>query len=245
MRVAIIAGGKGTRLGEFSKTIPKALIPIGGKPILEHQLHLAKRHGATDVALLIGHLGDQIRDFCGDGSGFGLRITYFEEPQPLGTAGSLKLAEGFFSDDFLVFYGDVMMELNLGRLLAFHKCKGADATLVLHPNNHPMDSDLVEVDGNDRVVRVLPKPHADGLVYPNLVNAALYAFSPSVFSCLESGVSRDFGKHVFPRWVAEGMKLFGYSTLEYMKDIGTLDRLDQVNQDLSSGKIARSNHQLL
>lgn len=241
MKLAIIAGGKGTRLGELSKNIPKALVPIGCIPIIEHQLTLAKRYGVAEVAIFTGYLGDQIKMFCEDGRKWGMQIHYFDEPMPLGTAGALKLAEAFFDSDFLVFYGDVMLDMNIDLFMSYHRTTGSDATLLLHPNNHPYDSDLAEIDDSGRILRILPKPHPEGLVYRNLVNAAVYAFSPRIFQFISKGVFADFGKHVFPEWLKIGLRLYGYCSPEYIKDMGTLDRLDQVNQDYASGKIGRLN----
>lgn len=238
MKVVILAGGKGTRLGQLTKDIPKPMVPLAGKPILQYQVELCARYGMEEIFLVVNHLSQPIADHFGDGSKFGIPIRYFHEEKPLGTVGGVKELEDELTDDFLVLYGDVMMEMDLQRLIRFHQQKGSEATLVVHPNDHPYDSDLVEMNDEERIVKVLPKPHPDGMGYHNMVNAAVYLFSPAIFSHLEKGKKADFGKDIFPE-VFEKLKMFGYNTPEYLKDMGTPDRKEQVEQDILSGKVKR------
>ena len=238
MKVVILAGGKGTRLGELTKDIPKPMVPLLGKPLLQYQIELLVRYGFKEVVLIVNHLSQPIKDHFGNGSDFGIDITYFQEEKPLGTVGGIKELEETLTDDFLVLYGDVMMEMDLNRLLKFHKDKKSEATLVVHPNDHPYDSDLVEMDDNGRIINVHPKPHSSDLIYHNMVNAAVYVFSPSIFNFLEKGKKADFGKDIFPRVYSE-INMYGYNTPEYLKDMGTPDRLEHVAKDIQSGKVAR------
>ncbi|MBK9041579.1 MAG: nucleotidyltransferase family protein [Bdellovibrionales bacterium] len=147
MKAVILAGGKGTRLGSLTEQIPKVLLPIAGKPVLDYQFEWLVREGVREVLLLTGHMTDKIREHCGDGSKWGLRISFIEEAAPLGTAGALKEAEDFLLEDFLVVYGDVLVDMDLSAFINFH-CELEDpcATLMVHPNDHPHDSDLVEFD---------------------------------------------------------------------------------------------------
>lgn len=240
MQLVILAGGKGTRLG--FDDIPKPMVKVGSKPNLEHQVELARRYGITEVFLLTGHLASHIFDYFGDGSRFGVNITHVIEPYPLGTAGSLKMLEHVLQDRFLVFYGDVVMDFDLAAFLQFDKQQaslGAAATLLTHPNDHPYDSDLVEADSSHRITAFLSKPHAEGLVYSNLVNAAVYVLSRRVLSHIDYGVSSDFGKDVFPAMLKKGEYLASYRNCEYIKDMGTKDRLPKIVADLESGKVAR------
>jgi mannose-1-phosphate guanylyltransferase / phosphomannomutase len=239
MKVVIIAGGKGTRLG--LKDIPKPMIKISAKPILERQIELAKRYGINDFFILSGHLGDIIFDYFGNGENFGVKITHIIDPYPLGTAGSLKLLEHILTERFFVFYGDVVMDVDLKEMMKFDKKSGGIATLAAHPNDHPYDSDLIEVDENNYVKAFHPKPHKEGIHYRNLVNAALYIFSPEIFVHIPFGEPKDFGKHIFPELVARNEKLGAYKTAEYIKDVGTHDRLEKVARDFESGKVARLN----
>lgn len=238
MKAVILAGGKGTRLGNLTKDIPKPMIPLLGKPLVEYQVELLSRYGFSEIIFVVNHLGDTIEQHFKDGSAFGIKISYFHESEPLGTVGGVKEIEDQLQKDFLVLYGDVMMEMDLNRLLNFHHEKNSEATLVVHPNDHPYDSDLVEIDEDQRVVKVLPKPHPEGFLYHNMVNAAAYVFSPSIFKYLEKGRKADFGKDIFPK-IFNQVRMYGYNTPEYLKDMGTPDRLEQVEKDIKSGKVKR------
>lgn len=241
MQLVIIAGGKGTRLG--LKDIPKPMVKIGDKPLLEHQIDLAKRYGVDEVFILSGHLAYVIEEYFGDGSKFGVKIHHVVEPYPLGTAGSLKLLEGKLNDRFLVFYGDVVMDFDIASFIEFDKQYNSIGTTIIHPNDHPYDSDLLEINKNNKVTKVLPKPHQNGEYYQNLVNAAVYIFSPKIFEYIEDGVSQDFGKHILSKVVEAGETLIGYKTPEYIKDMGTADRFEAVKNDFLTGKVARLNKQ--
>lgn len=241
MQLVIIAGGKGTRLG--LKDVPKPMVKIGDKPLLEHQIDLAKRYGVDEVFILSGHLANVIEEYFGDGSKFGVKIHHVIEPYPLGTAGSLKLLEGKLNDRFLVFYGDVVMDFDIASFVEFDKQYDSIGTTIIHPNDHPYDSDLLEINKDNKVTKVLPKPHQDGEYYQNLVNAAVYIFSPKIFEYIEEGVSQDFGKHILSKVVDAGETLIGYKTPEYIKDMGTADRFEAVKSDFLTGKVARLNKQ--
>lgn len=243
MKVVIIAGGKGTRIASINNEIPKAMIPVNGKPVLEIQLELAKRYGFTDILLIVGYLGEKIRSYFGDGSRWGMHITYFEETIPLGTAGALAELKSILTENFFVFYGDTVMDIALDQMLVFHNEHQSDATLFLHPNDHPYDSDLVEIDKENRISRFYSKPHSCDLVCRNLVNAALYILSPSLLPLIPKGEKTDFGKNIFPKALDNGRKLHGYVSPEYIKDMGTPDRYEKVCSDVCTGKVIRMNRQ--
>lgn len=240
LKAVIIAGGMGTRLGNLTREVPKPMIKINDKPILEYQIDLLQRYGITEVILVVNHLYKVIEDYFGDGQGFGVKLHYFVEPFPMGTVGGVKELEDILTEDFLVLYGDVMMDVDITRLIAFHHQKGGTATLVLHPNDHPYDSDLVDLDKEDRINKFFSKPHPEGVHLPNMVNAGMYVFSPKIFSFITKGQKADFGKDIFPA-ICEKTPVFGYNTPEYLKDMGTLDRLEQVTKDVISGKVKRLN----
>jgi D,D-heptose 1,7-bisphosphate phosphatase len=241
MQVVILAGGKGTRMGDLTRHVPKPMVRLAGKPILEHQIELARRYGCADVLLLTGHLGEVIEAYFGDGSDRGISICYHREAAPLGTAGALKEIENQLDDDFLVFYGDTIMDVDLDALMRFHLEGRASATLAVHPNDHPQDSDLLELGDDRRVVAFHAKPHATDRYFGNCANAALYRMSRSLLRHVEKGRCADLGKDIFPRAVASGETLLGYLTAEYIKDIGTPERLQEVERDVLSGKVARLN----
>ncbi|MBN8216046.1 MAG: HAD-IIIA family hydrolase [Spirochaetes bacterium] len=240
MKAAILAGGKGTRLAAVTGGLPKVLAKIGGKPVLEHQIELLARHGVKDIVLLLGYRPEAIQAYFGDGSRWGVRLTTLVEREPLGTAGGLKEGEAFLDEDFFCFNGDVMLDIDLDALAAFHRARGALGTLVAHPNDHPRDSDLLEAAPDGRVTAFHPRPHADGAFYRNLVNAGAFVFSPGIFSFLEKGKKADLDKGVFPGLAHRG-SLSAWNTGEYLKDMGTPERLAKVDADFRSGKIQRLN----
>ena len=239
MKAVILAGGKGTRMGSVISDIPKPMVTISDKTVLQHQFELLKKYGITDIVLTVNHLKDVIIDKYKDGREIGLDITYYEEKTPLGTVGAIKELEHELKEDFLVLYGDVMMNVNLERLIQFHKQKKSECTIVIHPNDHPYDSDLIEMNDDEQVIAVYNKPHDPEKYYRNLVNAGLYVFSPVVFKYLEKGVKADFGKNIFPVLHSK-IRMYGYNTPEYLKDMGTPERMEQVTRDYESGKIERS-----
>ncbi len=238
MQLVILAGGKGTRLGLTD--IPKPMCPIDGVPLLERQIKLAKSYGIDEIFLLEGHLAHIISDYFGDGQRFGVKIHHIVEEQPLGTAGALTLIKKQLKDRFLVFYGDVVMDFDIKSMQEFDAQAPSLGTLLVHPNNHPYDSDLLEVkDG--KITAFYPKPHADGEIYHNLVNAAVYILSPEIFEYIEPLKPQDFGKDIFPKILQNGKVLRGYKSAEYIKDMGTKDRLPKICNDVASGNVQKLN----
>lgn len=240
MQLVIIAGGKGTRLG--LKDIPKPMCPINNKPLLQYQVELAKRYGIDEIFILSGHLSQVIVNYFGDGSQFGVKIHHVVEPHPLGTAGSLKLIEDQLTDRFLVFYGDVVMDFDISSFIKFDS-QDTDTlgTLLVHPGNHPYDSDLVVVNSDNDIVGFLPKPHPKDLLYRNLNNAAVYILSPEILRFIPEDQNLDFGKDIFPKLVSEGYRLRAYDTPEFIRDMGTPDRLKVIEKDVVSGLVSSLN----
>lgn len=241
MKALILAGGKGTRLGAKTQLTPKPMLLIGGKPVLQHQVEFFKSYGITDITILVNHLGNAIIQYFGNGHAFGVSITYYSEHVPLGTAGGVKELEESLNDDFILLYGDVMINMDLNRLIDFHSKANSDCTLVVHPNDHPQDSDLVEIDDHNRVIAFHSKPHDEGKYYRNLVNAGLYIMSPSILRFLKKGRKSDFGQDIFPS-ICKKINMFGYNTAEYLKDMGTPTRLERVTVDYLSGRIERASY---
>lgn len=241
MKIVIIAGGKGTRISSIANEIPKAMIPVNGKPVIEYQIELAKRYGYTDFIFIIGHLGEQIESYFGNGSGWNVAITYFRETQALGTAGALAYLSEELKEDFFVFYGDTVMDIDMDRMSHYHSVNQSDATLFVHPNDHPYDSDIVDVDDNGRIKKFYNKPHQPGFISRNLVNAALFIFSPNILQFIEKGVKSNIESDVFPKCIENELKLYGYISPEYIKDMGTPDRYLKVCSDVISGKVSNLN----
>ena len=242
LQAVIVAGGKGTRLGPLAANLPKALAPVAGRPLLDYSLRLLKRHGLDDVIICVGHLGGQIRDFVGDGASWGLRVRYSEESSPLGTAGCLRAIQPPSTRDLLVLYADVLMELDLAALAAAHDRSGADATLAVHPNNHPYDSDLVEADPVTGWVQAIhKKPHPPNAWLPNLVNASLYILKPRLLNLVPLGAKADCAQDLFPEPSPPVAVCWPTVPPRYLKDIGTPDRLREAEEEIGSGRVARSN----
>ena len=224
-QLLILAGGKGTRLKDRLGDLPKPMIPIAGKPLLEHQIELARAHGFTEVLLFVHHRADLIQQHFGDGQRWGLSVRYIVEKEPLGTAGAVLAGLAELAERFAVMYGDTMVNVDLMRFWNAHETSGAAATLFLHPNNHPLDSDLVEVDAADRVTAFHNRPHPPGKYFQNLVNAGLYVIEKSALAPWRDNTrSLDFGKDLFPAMLTRGFHLLGYNSPEFIKDIGTPDR---------------------
>ncbi|MCX6796255.1 MAG: HAD-IIIA family hydrolase [Candidatus Falkowbacteria bacterium] len=238
MQALILAGGKGTRLGNLTKRIPKPLVKIVGKPVLEYQIELLAKNKIRDITILTNYLGDKIKKFCGNGGKWHVKINYLEESPPLGTAGGVKELESHLRGNFLVIYGDLLLNIDFARFEKQHnKNKTADkqcaGTLMVHPNDHPYDSDLVDVNEDHKITRFICKPHPHDLVYNNLVNAAVYIFSTKIFHYIPKGVSSDFGKDIFPQILnVNKHSLYAYNSPEYLKDMGTPERLRQASNDV-------------
>lgn len=249
MQTVIMAGGKGTRIASVNAEVPKPMIQILGKPILEYQLECLRDQGYVDVILVIGHLGHVVRDYFGDGSGispatgkpFGVRIEYVVETEPLGTAGALYLLKEKLGEDFLLLCGDVIFDIDVDRFYRFHKARGGVATLFTHPNSHPYDSGIIMADESGKVTNWLHKEEPRQW-YRNRVNAGLHFFSRRIF---EQGLFQELKKVDLDREVLKPLiptgQLFVYDSPEYVKDMGTPDRFYSVTEDIRSGKVHQKN----
>ncbi|MBF0542241.1 MAG: HAD-IIIA family hydrolase [Nitrospirae bacterium] len=239
LKALLIAGGKGFRLK--SSAIPKPLIKIAGMPILERQIELLKRYNISDIYILTGYLGDQIKDYFQDGRQFGVSIKYSQEKFPLGTSGCVKLLDAQLRDaPFFVIYGDLVLNINIDKLFAYHVANLGDATIVVHPNNHPYDSDIVEMDDDFNVSALYTKDKKPQF-YSNLVSAAVYMLNPIVLDYIHENKPSDFVRDVFINMLRDNKKIVGYKTIEYIKDVGTIDRFNKVEQDILDGKVYDEN----
>jgi len=236
-QVVILAGGKGTRLKEVSGNLPKPMVPVLGKPLLQHLIEQCVEYGITDIKLLVSYKKEVIEDYFGDGDQYGATIQYIVEDTPRGTAGALMDALPELDEQFLVVYGDTFFDIDLGSFWKFHQDQAGDASIFLHPNDHPHDSDLVEVNSDLQVQKIHPYPH-DNQWRQNLVNAAVYMFNKGALQGVDFVSDRpDIAKELFPLMLESKKKLYGYISTEYIKDMGTPKRLSKVERDVNSGKV--------
>ena len=242
MRQAVIlAGGKGTRLAERLCGRPKPLVDIGGVPLLQRQLRALRDGGVTDVLLLVNHAADQIAAFVAGVADEAMRVTLIDDGEPRGTAGALVQTLDHLAQRFLVVYGDTLFDVDLAHFWQAHAGSGADVSLFLHPNDHPFDSDLVELDDTRRVVALHAAPHDPVACLPNLVNAALYVIERDAIAFWrDADAPSDIARDLFPAMLRRGLHLRGHVSFEYIKDIGTPKRLDKAAAQLRAGVVARA-----
>jgi NDP-sugar pyrophosphorylase family protein len=209
MKAMLLAAGQGTRLRPMTNTVPKSMIPICGKPILEHNIEWLRRYGITDLAINLFFLPHIIQDYFGDGSRWGVRITYSLEPRKLGTAGGVKRFANFFDETFLVWYGDNLSTCDLSRLLDFHRAKGGLATIALYQREDVTQSGIIGLDDEERITRFLEKPKIDE-IFSHWVNAGIYIFERDVLEFIPDQGESDFGRDIFPAMLEAGQSLYGY-----------------------------------
>lgn len=261
MKTVIMAGGKGTRISSIANDIPKPMIKVNGKPVLEHELECLREQGFTDIILTVSHMGEIIMDYFGDGSKispvtnkpFGVHIEYYFEKEPLGNAGALFKIKDKLDSDFLLLNADALFDINFKRFVTFHKEHGGVVTLFTHPNNHPYDSGLILADEHGMVEKWLTKEDERPEYYRNRVNAGLHVISPAIFEQLRIAVDRigmqdtdgktvkvDLDRQLLKPLAGTG-KMFCYDSPEYVKDMGTPERYQMVCKDLNNGRVSAKN----
>ena len=236
MKAVVMAGGEGSRLRPLTSGIPKPLVPVVGKPVMEHILRLLRNHGITDVIVTLQYLGSAIRDYFGDGSDFGVDITYVVEDSPLGTAGSVKNAQEFLDEPFVVISGDALTDIDLTRVMAYHQEKKAAATIVLTSVSNPLEYGVVITNPDGTINRFLEKP-SWGEVFSDQVNTGIYVIEPEVLDLLPPATVVDWSGEVFPKMLANAMPLFGYLAPGYWCDIGNIQTYYQANWDALEGRV--------
>lgn len=239
MQTVIMAGGKGTRIASVNAEVPKPMLEVCGKPILEHQIEVLKRQKLTDIILVIGYLGNVIRDYFQDGSKYGVHISYIEEKELLGTAGSFYYLKDIIQDDFFLLNGDLIFDVDLHRFMNFHKEKHALATLFTHPNNHPYDSGLIIANEDGTITKWIHKEEERGFLR-NRVNAGIHIISPVVLEQFTELKKTDLDREVLKPLIPSG-RVYAYDSPEYVKDMGTPERYRQVEQDLLKGRVRARN----
>lgn len=254
MKTVIMAGGRGTRISELYPDIPKPLIPIDGTPVLEREICSLRDQGFTELILTVSHMGEKIIDYFGDGSRLGVSIQYYNEKQPLGTAGALFKLKEELTNDFLLLNADAIFDVDFNRMVAFHKEHGGLATLFTHPNSHPYDSGLLVTDNNNTVEQWLAKEDVRPVYYKNRVNAGLHVISPKILEMVSINPEKvgttdeatgktikvDLDRQLLKPLAGTG-KMFCYDSPEYVKDMGTPERFHQVENDFIIGRAKAKN----
>lgn len=253
MKTVIMAGGRGTRISSVASDIPKPMIEIEGKPVLEHEIECLKGQGFCDIIITVSHLGNIIMDYFGDGSRFGVNIEYYFEKEPLGNAGALFKIRDRLTSDFLLLNADAVFDVDFRRFVEFHKSHGGLVTLFTHPNSHPYDSGLIIADDNGAVNKWLAKEDDRPTYYKNRVNAGLHVMSPKVLDM--SGIDAkavgtvggdgkpfkvDLDRQLLKPLAGTG-KMFCYDSPEYVKDMGTPERYYSVCADYKAGRVTGKN----
>ncbi|MFL5918200.1 MAG: sugar phosphate nucleotidyltransferase [Gaiellaceae bacterium] len=236
MKAVVMAGGEGTRLRPLTSNQPKPMVSIVGKPCMEHILELLREHGMTDVIVTVAFLPQAIRSYFGEGDTLGMSIGYSVEESPLGTAGSVRLAARQLDETFLVISGDALCDLDLSKLVAFHKKRGAAVTIGLKAVDNPLEFGIVVTDDEGRIERFLEKP-SWGQVFSDTINTGIYVLEPEVLKHVPSDRPYDFSKELFPYLLEMGRPLYGYVMDGYWQDIGNLDQYRQANFDALDEKV--------
>lgn len=250
MKTVIMAGGKGTRIASVNAEVPKPMIQIDGKPVLEHEIECLREQGFKDLILTVSHLGNVIMDYFGDGSGispatgkpFGVNISYYFEKEPLGNAGALFKIRDQLTDDFLLLNADAMFDVDFNRFVAFHKEHSGLVTLFTHPNSHPYDSGLIIANENGSVEKWLAKEDDRPQFYRNRVNAGLHVINPKLLDVEINTPKVDLDRQLLKPLSGSG-KMFCYDSPEYVKDMGTPERYYAVCKDVISGRVKAKNLQ--
>lgn len=236
MKAMIMAGGEGSRLRPLTCACPKPMAPLMDRPVMAYALDLLKRHGICEIGVTLQYLPDAIMDYFGDGSEFGVRLHYFVEKQPLGTAGSVRQAIQFLDETFVVLSGDGLTDCDLGEATSFHRARQAQATMVLKKVETPLEYGVVITGENGKVMRFLEKP-GWGQVFSDTVNTGIYILEPEVLNMVPENQAYDFGKQLFPQMVEKNRPIFGYVMSGYWCDIGDTGAYLMAHRDILDGRI--------
>ncbi len=237
MKAVIMAGGEGTRLRPLTSNAPKPMLPVANLPMMEHIVALLKRHGFDDIVVTVAFMANAIQTYFGDGSEFGVKIVYANEPTPLGTAGSVRNAMGYLDERFLVISGDVITDVDLTSMVAYHDDREALATIGLVRVDNPLEFGIVITRDDGSIDRFLEKP-TWGQVFSDTINTGIYVLDPKVFDYIEPDVSVDFSSEVFPAMLAKQEPIFGSVVDGYWEDVGTLEAYLSSHKDVLDQKVA-------
>lgn len=237
MRAMILAAGVGSRLDPLTRNVPKPMVPILNRPVMEYLIELLKKHGFDQIMVNVHYLGDQIEHYFQNGSRWGVHIEWSREDRLWGDAGSLKRVEEFFKDEtFIVIGGDDLTDMDLTRLVKTHRDKNALATIALSLVDDPSEYGIVLMNEDSRITRFLEKPKGE-VIFSNTANTGVYVFEPEIFDLIPRGVFYLFGKQVFPLILEQRRPLYGHLTAAYWKDVGNLKIYQQTHQDVLAGRV--------
>ncbi len=236
MKAFVMAAGAGTRLRPLTYSIPKPMVPVVNKPVLEHTLENLKKHGIEDMVMNLHYYGGMIKDYFGDGSKLGINIEYSYEKKLLGTAGGVKKKEDFFDDTFIVLSGDGLTDLDLTGVLNFHRKKKALATMALKEVDSKFDYGVTLCDKSGRIKKFIEKPRWSD-VFSNTVNTGIYIFEPEIFRYIPKGEFYDFGSQLWPKLLSMKKNIYGIVINNYWTDVGNLKEYRQGQRDALDGKI--------
>ncbi|HEY2215592.1 MAG TPA: sugar phosphate nucleotidyltransferase [Acidimicrobiales bacterium] len=236
MKAVIMAGGEGTRLRPQTSNLPKPMLPLVGRPMMEHIISLLRRHGINDIVVTVAFLPNVIRNYFGDGSELGVRMVYATEETPLGTAGSVRNAMDELDERFLVISGDVLTDIDLTSVIDFHEKNQAMATLALCAVENPLEFGIVITREDGSIERFLEKP-GWGQVFSDTINTGIYVLEPEIFDLIPEGRSVDFSSEVFPAVLDSGGALFGYVAAGYWEDVGTTAAYLKAHEDILNGAV--------
>lgn len=231
-----MAGGEGTRLRPLTSNIPKPMLPLANKPMMEHIIDLVKSHGIDEIVVTVAFLANTIRNHFGDGSDHGISITYATEETPLGTAGSVRNAMEHLTERFLVISGDVLTDIDLSAVMDYHESKGAMATIALAHVDNPLEFGIVITNEDGSIERFLEKP-SWGQVFSDTINTGIFVLEPDIFDYIEADRSVDFSGEVFPKLLEDGKGLFGAVVDGYWEDVGNLDAYVRAHKDILDGSV--------
>ena len=236
MKAVVMAGGRGTRLRPITCDMPKPLVPLCGRPVLEYLFDLLIRSGVDEAVVTLGYLSEQIRRRYADGTYKSLRLTFSDEPQPLGTAGSVRKAASDFTEPFFVVSGDAVCDFELGRIMEYHRAAHAQATVVAYTVDDPREYGLVDKDSEGRIRRFLEKP-SWGQATTNLANTGIYILDPSCLADIPADRPFDFARDLFPMMLRQNAALYCYHTQGYWCDVGDIAAYLRTQRDLLQGKV--------
>lgn len=240
MQALILAGGFGTRLRPLTLNLPKPVVPLVNRPILSYQIELLKRAGITDIILSLNYQPDKIKEVIGNGEKYGVKITYLVEPVPLGTAGAVKFAENFIKEPTVILNGDGLINLDIAKVIQFHREKKATATIVLQRVENPVGYGLVEIDAEQRILDFLEKPTAEDLtkISTRTVNAGTYILEPDVLNFIPANENYSFEYGVFPALLKQNKNFFAFVDDSYWLDVGNSPRYLQAHQDIINHRVS-------